>query len=160
MINDQRQIERWLVPSYFPRICHWSLIICHLSFSERSQLGHLAGNHCGKYSLPAGELIESSPIDDAPLVQHINLIGVSYRAQTVSDHDSRHPAPPETLADNLLRPVVQRARGFVQKEDPRASYQRAGNQKSLALASGQVGAALAYDGVHLHRHLPDVIGKP
>ena len=49
------------------------------------RLGHLSGHHRGKDSLPVSQFVESSPVDYPPLVQNINLIGVSDGAQTVCD---------------------------------------------------------------------------
>ena len=74
---------------------------------------------------------------DASVLDHDNMICVSNRGETVSDHE-RGPSLDETakcLVDQLLIDGVEVRGGLVKDEDRRILEQCSGNGESLPLSS-------------------------
>src|SRR5688572_19683715 len=90
-------------------------------------------------------------LHNASAFHYQNLIRAPNRREAVRDHKSRaalHQIS-ETLLDSSFRFRVEARRGFIENQDPRIGQDRARDRNALALAAGELHAALAHDGVVL-----------
>src|SRR5690606_23630130 len=89
-------------------------------------------------------LVPSSLHDPSP-VQHEDDVRVLDRGHAVADDQSRTPFQDaaQPLEDLRFRVRVHGAQRVVQNEDTRVAHERAGERRPLALAAGEVDAALA-----------------
>ena len=88
-------------------------------------------------------------LDDSPLLDDEDLVGAADGGETVGDDEggaALHQLRQAGL-DHGFRLGVERAGGFVEDEDARVGQNGAGDGKALALAAGELDAALADDGV-------------
>ena len=87
----------------------------------------------------------AAALDDAPLVDDHDLIGIGDRRQAMRDDDGG--AIGEGIGQRLLHQrfvlAVEMARGFVEHDDGRILDQHAGNGETLFFAARQSIAALA-----------------
>jgi len=93
----------------------------------------LAFRELRKKSWRVDQFLISTGLNDSSVLHHENTIGIHDRAQTVSNYNSSSLQPFETFADNCLRPIVERARGFIKQKDTRPVCNCASNQESLSL---------------------------
>jgi len=94
---------------------------------------------------PAREqLLMRADFDDLPFVQADDPVAMPDRLQAMGDDDHRAPLDDleHVLLDEALALVVERARGLVEDEDRRVDRQRARDGDALALAAGEIDAAL------------------
>ena len=94
---------------------------------------------------------------DATLVENDDMVGVSNRRETVSDHQSGAPFGEmgERLMDQLFVDGVEMRRGLVKDEDRSIFEQGPGDGESLPLSAGKLNAALADHGIVGKRQLGD-----
>src|SRR6476469_6044139 len=100
-------------------------------------------------ALLSQQLVVGALFEDRAVVQDYQLVHACDRAQPVGDDQcgaARHD-PPECLLDQDLAFRVQRARRLVQEQDRGVPQDRPGQCHSLALAAGQLDAALADQGL-------------
>ena len=86
-----------------------------------------------------------SLLDDAPAVDHDDLVGMADRREAVRDHERRpagHQAV-ERVEDDRLGLRVDRRGRLVEDQDRRVLDERARDADALALAAGELRAALA-----------------
>ena len=79
------------------------------------------------------------------------------RAEPVRDDDSRGAHLVHALGHGRLGPVVERARGLVEKHDPWLVDDRSRDHQALLLAAREAAPTLADVSVHAHRHRGDVV---
>ena len=75
------------------------------------------------------------------------------------DHDSRAFQLSKRIGYDLLRDVVERACRLVKHKDSRFAGDCSRNEKALPLPAGNSALAFRDQGKHIHRHLPDIVGK-
>ena len=87
--------------------------------------------------------------DDAAVFEHDDLAGAFDRGEAVGDDDRRAAGeqPPQAGLDARLGVDVDVGGGLVEDEDPRVGDEGAGEGDELALAGGELDAALADLGV-------------
>ena len=87
-------------------------------------------------------------LNDFPVVQHQNLIGISYGFQTVSNHNDGLASGQGFDGLLQLRLVlgVNIGRGLVQNDDRRVLKHGPCDGEPLAFSAGDRGAALTDDG--------------
>src|SRR6185503_15772452 len=88
-------------------------------------------------------------LDDAPALEHEDLVGRADGREAVRDHEGRAAAPQarERVLDVALALAVEARGGLVEDQDARLGQQRARDRDALALAAGELDAALADDRV-------------
>ena len=88
-------------------------------------------------------------VDDAPFVEHEDLVGIDNRADTLGDDEAGavFHQPVERVLDEHFGRNVDIAGGVVQDQDARVGQQGAGDGDALFLASGKRCAALADRGL-------------
>src|SRR5579883_2599372 len=100
-------------------------------------------------------------LDDPPVIEHEDPIEVAHRRQAVGDHQgcaALHQAI-HGVPDQRLRLAVEARGRLVQDQDARISQEGARDRHTLALAAGQLDAALAHPrGVALRLALDERIG--
>ena len=111
------------------------------------------------------QLLVRAGFDDLAAAHADDAVAVAHCGETVGDdddgaaaHDRAHVA-----LDDALALVVERRGRFVEDEDARIGDQRAGDGDALALAAGEIGAALLDDRVVALRQLGDELvgaGEP
>ena len=95
------------------------------------------------------ECLVGSALDDVPLLDDQDLVGAADGGEAVRDDEGR-PALHEEVEAGLDQGFglgVERAGGFVEDEDAGVGEDGAGDGETLALAAGELDAALADDGV-------------
>src|SRR3712207_7296798 len=85
------------------------------------RLAELSAVEVGVEAAAGEQLVVGAALDDAPVPDREDQVGVPDRAQAVRDHDARPSLqePGERLLYHLLRPGVYVARRLVQYEDAR-----------------------------------------
>ena len=118
-----------------------------MSSAPRLVLG--SSEHLDVARLGGHELDVRAVGDDPAAFDEHDAVGEADRRQPVRDHErgAAGQQRPERVVDVLLDLHVDRAGRVVEDEDRRVGQQGAGDRDPLALASGQVVAALADDGV-------------
>src|SRR5712671_16223 len=104
----------------------------------------------------AQQLLVRALLDDAAVLEHDQAVHTRDRGQAVRDRDHRfafHQAE-ELLLDCELDLAVERRRGFVEHQDGRVFQDDARQRHALALAAGELDAALAYVGLVARAALP------
>src|SRR5882672_3951982 len=100
-------------------------------------------------------------LDDASVVEDQNAVELAHRRQTVGD-DERRAAPHQRfhgVLDQGLRLAVETRGGFIQDQDRRIGQEGARNRDPLALAAGELDAALADQrGIALWQPLDEGVG--
>jgi hypothetical protein len=66
-----------------------------------------------------------------------NAVRVDGCYQAVGDHDAGGVEAFQAVGDHRLRLVVERARGFVEGDDPRLGDKGAGDEEALGFAAGE-----------------------
>jgi len=105
-------------------------------------------------------MVVSPLFDDPPLVENVDTVRFANRTETVGDDDAGHPSAVQAFIDDLLRPVVESTGRLIEEENFGSANQCPGDEQSLPLTAGEIGAAFTDHSVQLHRHLMDVIGDP
>ena len=116
----------------------------------------------GVFAVPGEQLFVRAPFDDLAVLHVEDLVRVPYRRQAVGD-DHRRAAPEFLLKgaeDVRLRMRVHGAQRIVQQQKLRLPDQGPGERGALALAAGEVIAALAAERVVAVGELVDVPGEP
>ena len=95
------------------------------------------------------QAVVGAALGDLAVVEDDDLVGVPDGRQAVRDRDrgAARARGVDGLLDRLLGLRVERARGLVEDEDRGVLEQRARDRDALALAAGQLDAALADQGV-------------
>ncbi len=88
-------------------------------------------------------------LGDAAVLEHDDAARLADGRETVGDHDGGAPGEQtaQALLDVALGVEVDVGGGLVQYEDARVGDERASERNQLALAGGQLGAALTHVGV-------------
>jgi hypothetical protein len=96
-------------------------------------------------------------LGDAAVLEHDDAPGLADRREAVGDHDRGAPGEQAAQAgfDAALGVQVDVGGGLVEDQDARVGDQRAGERDQLALAGGELRAALADLGVVAVRQLGD-----
>ena len=96
-------------------------------------------------TIQRAQLLMRSPLDDAAVVDHQDLIGSPDRAQAVCDHEARSSLhePQHRILDVPLGSGVDAARRLIEDQDARIGNHCAGDGDQLPLPLAQVAAALA-----------------
>ena len=97
---------------------------------------------------------------EMPVVQHQNLVCLAQGCRALG-HEKHRGVPgkrPQGLAQRRVGGEVQRAGAVIQDEDIGLSHQGAGDGQPLALAAGEVPAALLHDLVEPQGLAPDKLG--
>src|SRR6185437_6516787 len=118
---------------------------------------HLALDQFAVKPLAAHELVGGAVLDGAAGLQDDDAVEVAHGGEPVGDGDhgaAAHQAG-ERLADDFLGFTVERRGGFVEQEERRVLEEGAGDGDALALAAGELDAAVADDGAHALRQLLD-----
>ncbi len=90
-----------------------------------------------------------APLDDLPLLQYHDGLGISHSGEAVGD-DKHRPAGHQAvhaLLDKLLGPGVDGAGGLIQNQHRRVGHRCPGDGQQLPLALGEVVAIPGEDGV-------------
>ena len=119
---------------------------------------HLPLDEGRKQAVLFHELVEGAAFRDLAPVEDQDAVGAPDGRQAMGDDDSRHFQAVETVRHDGLGAVVEGAGGFVADDDRGLHGKGLGNQDALPLAARDVRAALADHGLHLHRHLADLVG--
>src|SRR6185369_13292020 len=105
-----------------------------------------------KIVITSGQCVEGivrSPLDDAAIFDHQNLLGASNGGEAMRD-DERGAAfheVGEAFLDGGLRFGIQAAGSLVEDQDARVGKNGTGDGDALALSAGELDAAFADDGV-------------
>ena len=102
----------------------------------------LAANQLGVVAALREQLVVGTAFHDAALVQHDDLIAIADGGQAVGDDDAGDAALCDGVDDLVLRLRVQGGRRLVHDADGRILGEGAGDFEPLALAAGQVAAAV------------------
>src|SRR5579859_43575 len=95
-------------------------------------------------------------LNDAPLLQHQDQIGVANGTQPMRNHDTRTGKRVQVAIYDLLSYHIQVAGGFVQQKYGRYVRQGSRQRQSLALAARDRAAALSDRSFIAHRHMDDI----
>src|SRR5690606_3284486 len=95
------------------------------------------------------QLLVTTPLDDAAILQHQDLVCRNDRGEPVCDHESRASGPQscQSRLDQRLTLRIQRTGCLVQDQDSRIGENRPRNRYPLALTAREPHAALPDDGV-------------
>ena len=96
---------------------------------------------------PGEELPVGPPLDDPPVIDHQQLVGVPDRAQAVRDHEAGPPCHQvqERLLDAGLGAGVDAAGRLVEDQDRRVREDRPGDGEELPLPLAQIPGPLRED---------------
>ena len=91
----------------------------------------------------------ATALDNAPVIQHQNLVGALEGEQPLGDDKSGAPLHKDSqrLLDQMLGFGIDAAGRIVQNQDARVTEQGAGDGKALFLPAAQGHAALTDDGL-------------
>src|SRR6266481_9986551 len=86
---------------------------------------------------PLEEFTVRSALDDLPLVEYENQVGVHDGRETVSDDEHRSSGEQtiDGLLNETLRFSIERGRRFIEDEQRRIDEKRASNRQSLTLTA-------------------------
>ncbi len=98
-------------------------------------------------------------LDDPAVIEHENAVGADDARQPVRQNQRRAALrqPVEPPLDDRLVLGIDRRQRLVENENRRIAQQGAGDRQPLALAAGQVDAALADERAITLRQLPDEV---
>ena len=84
-------------------------------------------------------------LDDLAVLEHEDLVGAADRRQPVRDDERRAALAqaPQAVLDHRLALAVEARRGLVEDEDARVGEDGPRDRDALALAAGELDAALA-----------------
>src|SRR5205807_5836386 len=90
-------------------------------------------------------------LDDAPRLDHENLLGSSNRGEPVRDDECRAAAHEvaQTLLDQRFRFRIEAGGGYIEDQDARIGQDGASDRDALLLAAGKLHPAFADDRVVL-----------
>ena len=120
-----------------------------LGLVDRQEAARLAVPELGVEAVPGEKLGMGAGLDDAPLVHHHQPVEHGDGRQAVGDGDDRAPLHEavELLLDRRLDLRIERAGRLVEHQDRRVLEDQPGDGDALALAAGELDAALADPGV-------------
>ena len=118
----------------------------------------LAFNQFRKTTIFLNQFFIGPVLQNAPLIQQKNPAAVSDSGKTVGDDNPGAGKGVQRFRDGLLRPVVQGGSGLVEDQDIRFVGDGPRDHDALFLSAGDAASALGDEGLHSHRHAPDVLG--
>src|SRR5712691_227686 len=121
-----------------------------------------AALHAVERRVPAAgpdQLVMRAVLDEPAALDRHDAVAPSHRRQPVRDDEHRAAFGDllHVLLDDPFALVVERARGFVEDQDPRIAEQCASDGDALALSARETGASLAHDGVIAFGKLQDEV---
>src|SRR5208283_5532038 len=96
-----------------------------------------AARQSGKKTVVRHQFVVRTGLHDQAFVQGEDAAGFTDRGQTVRNDNARDAQLGETLSHDGLRPIVERAGGFIKKNQTRSVDDSARNLQTLALPPGK-----------------------
>src|SRR5216684_1088377 len=112
-------------------------------------------------SLYCQQPVMSAAFDDAPMIQHEDLIHTLHRQQAMRDLQGGTPPREfiQSVQQRALSQGIKVSGGFVEDEDGCVFQEGAGNRQALALAAGQLQTLLANPGFEPQGQLAHKLGE-
>lgn len=139
-----KPVPRWLVPR--PSKFRFQEPACIGDrFTRDRRRVQLPAQHLPVPTFLAGKLLVRADFDDASVLHHHNLIGMTNRAQPVGDDEACAPLhqPLQRFLDHRLALAVEVAGRFIEDEYARISEQRTGDGDALLLPTREPHTTLA-----------------
>src|SRR5664280_994518 len=95
----------------------------------------LASGELGERAVDTYKFVVGTRLNDAPILQHENLVRLADGGQAVGDDDPGGTQTHDGVRDLRLRPVVQGAGCLVEKQDPRLGRDCSGDEQPLGPVS-------------------------
>ena len=113
----------------------------------------------GVAAVRADEVVVRAVFHDASALDRDDAVGAAHRREAMGDDEDRAPLrnAPHVVLDDPLALVIERARRLVEDQDARIGDEGARDGDALALAAGEIAAALADDRVVAFRQLQDEV---
>lgn len=111
----------------------------------------------GEKAILADEVLVGAGLDEATLVENMDLVGVADGGEPVGDDEARHLEGLETLGDGGLGAIIEGGSRFIHEEDFGLAGDGGGDEEPLALAAGEGGGVLINDCMEAHWHGTDIL---